>query len=308
MVYPVNITSVLTQDMMTYYERVFLARAEMELILKEGAQMRTHSKYSGETINFTQYQPMDISTTALTEASNPDACMLTASTVSVTLAEYGRTTITSKLHELTSIDANFKEAIAVVGQNMGETINALTGLQLASATAYFANSHNISNVSGGDVLCASSIREIVKTLELNKAPVYSDGYYLGKTNPYSKFSLLGDSTWIAAKEYSDVKDLYKGEMGELYQVRWLLNKQLASASGNAGAGACSTLMYYSYVHGRDAFGCFDLEGDQPKLYILANQTDSVNTTGRRSYISWAGAYACKILNSNWALVGKFPAA
>lgn len=44
-------TSTLTPEVMTYYEKVFLARAEYELILEEGAQKRTHPTGGGKTIN-----------------------------------------------------------------------------------------------------------------------------------------------------------------------------------------------------------------------------------------------------------------
>jgi hypothetical protein len=40
----VNYTTSLTQEVQTYYEKVFLARSEYELILKEGAQMRKSPK------------------------------------------------------------------------------------------------------------------------------------------------------------------------------------------------------------------------------------------------------------------------
>lgn len=302
-----NLTSSLTQEVMTYYEKVFLARAEYELVLKEGAQMRTHGKHSGRTINFTRVVPLAISTTPLAESSNPGSSQLTASTVSVTLSEYGVTTTTSKLLSLVSIDVNMKEKVEVVGQNMGEVINRLTRDQLDAGTAAFANGHDTSDVAAGDTLSASAIRGMIKTLETNKARPYKDGMFVGKTNPLSKYSLLGDSTWINSKTYSDVKGLYKGEMGELYQVRWLLNKDVASANGDSSTAACTVVMYYTYVHGADALGCFDLEGDQPKLYIY-NGIDATNTTGRATYISWAGSYASKLLNDDWALVGKFTAA
>ena len=301
-------TTSLPQDVMTYYERVFLKRAEYAMILKEGAQMRTHSKFSGKTINFTRYNPLTINATALSEASFPSPSTISASTVSVTLAEYGQTVITSKMHELVSIDANMKEQIELVGQNMGEVLNRVTRVAMDSATIYFPNSRNISTVTTADTLNACACRGMTQTLEIAKAQPYKDGFWIGKTNPQSKYTLLGDSTWINAKTYSDVKDLYKGEMGELYQIRWLLNKDVASANGNAGAAACSTVLYYSYVHGTDAFGCYDLEGDQPKLYILTNHSDSVDVTGRRSYVAWAGAYATTLLNSSWLLTGKFTAA
>lgn len=304
-----NTTATLSPEIMTYYEKVFLDRAQYELILKEGAQMRTHGQESGRTINFTRYNPLTINTTPLGEGCNPSLSNINASTVAVTLSEYGQSTQHSKLLSLVSIDANLKEKIELVGQNMGESLNQIVRNELGNGTSFYPNSHTSANVAAGDVLSASAIRQMVQTLEINKALTYQDGFFLGKTNPQSKYSLLGDTAWLNAKTYSDVKDLYKGEMGELYQVRWLLNKDVASAVGDASTAACTVVAYYTYVHGKNSFGCFDLDGDKPKLYIIpSGQIDSGNPAGRRTMISWAGTYATKLLNSNWVLVGKFTAA
>lgn len=303
----VNVTTVLTQEMMTYYEKVFLERAKVQLVNGQGAQSRNHPQNNGRTINFTRQVPLAISTTPLGEASNPSPCVITASTVSVTLSEYGAATIHSKLLSLTSIDQGMKEVVDSFGQNMGETINALDGLTLACGTAFFPNGHNVSTVTTGDVLNSSAIIYLVQQMELNRTLPYADGFYLGKTTIQNKVSLLKDTTWVNAKTYSDVKDLYKGEMGELYQVRWLLNGQTLSGNGNAGAAACTSVAYYSYVHGRDAFGRVNLEGDMPKLYITTG-ADSNNIAGRATYIAWAGTYASVLLNPDWAFVVKAVAA
>lgn len=301
----INITTVLTQEMMTYYEKVFLERAKVQIVNDEGAMKRNHPKNSGKTINFTRLSPLTINTTPLVEGSNPSASAVTASTVSVTLSDYGATTINSKLISLTSIDQGMEEMVGAFGQNMGETINAVVGNTLACATAFFNNGHNVSTVVAGDVLDASAVRHMVKTLEGNRALTYSDGFYMGKVTPQNKVTLLGDTTWVNAKTYSDVKGLYKGEIGELYQIRFLLNGQVVSGVGSASDAACTVVQYYTYVHGRDAFGTVNLEGDMPKLYIV-NSADSGNVAGRLTYISWAGSYASVLLNSNWALTGKFP--
>lgn len=300
-----NIATVLTQEVSTYYERVFLKRAEYEHVLKEGAQIRTHPDGEGHSVNFTRYTPLTIITTPLGEASNPVTCIITACTVTMTLSEYGLTVNTSRFLSLVSIDAGMKEKIALTGQNMGETLNRLVRAELGAGTSYYPNGHFVSSIAAGDVLDACNIRMMVRELELKKARKYPDGMYMGKTEPYSKYKLLGDSTWINAKTYSDVKDLYKGEMGELYQVRWLLNKDLASGIEAQSTASSAVNRYYTYVHGADSFGCYDLEKDQPKLYILPNLVDSNSPAGRISKISWAGSYATKILNSDWVLTARF---
>ena len=300
-------TTTLSPEVSTYYEKVFLARAEYELIMKEGAQIRTHPANEGRTVNFTRYNNLTVLTDPIGEASNPATCVINASTISMTLSEYGMITNHSKLLTLVGIDSGMKEKVELVGQNMGETIDQLTQAELVNGTSFYGNEHAVTSLASGDTLDACDIRLITKTLELAKANPYQDGLFVGKTNPISKYNLIGDSTWVNAKTYSDVKDLYKGEMGELYQVRWLLSKNVVSGTEATSVAASTVIRYYSYIHGRDAFGCYDLTKDKPRLYILPNAVDSNSPAGRVSYVSWAGTYASKILNSDWVITARHTA-
>lgn len=295
----------LPQEIQTYYEKVFLDRAQYELVAKEGGQLRTHPANSGRTVNFTRYQPLTVITSPLGESSNPVTCAITACTVALTLSEYGLTTITSKISSLISIDVGMKEKVSLMGQNMGETLNRLVLNELQNGTSYYPNGHNITSIAAGDVLDACNIRLMVQQLELNKAMPYKDGLFIGKTDPYSKYKLLGATEWVNAHTYSDVKGIYNGEMGELYQVRWLLNKDVLSGTEATSTVASTVNRFYTFVHGDNAFGTYDLEQDQPKLYILPNQVDSQSPAGRISVISWAGTFAAKLLNSNWCLSARF---
>jgi len=303
----VNTTSQLSPEVKTYYEKVFLARSEYALVLKEGGQVRTHPVNEGRTVNFTRYTPLGIVTTPLGEASNPVTCAITACTVAMTLSEYGMTTVHSKLNSLVSIDSGMKEKVELVGQNMGETLNRLVRAELENGTAYYPNGHDITSIAAGDVLDSCNIRMMVRQLELNNAMAYKDGMFIGKTDPYSKYKLLGDTAWLNSKYYSDVKKLYRGEMGELYQVRWLLNKDLSSGIEAVSTAASAVTRFYTYVHGDNAFGVYDLAQDKPKLYILPNLMDSNSPAGRISTVAWAGSYACQLLNSDWALSARFTA-
>lgn len=302
----VNTTTQLSPEVSTYYEKVFLDRAEYALVLKEGGQFRTHPVNEGRTVNFTRYEPMTIITDPLGEASNPVTCAITACTVSMTLSEYGLITVHSKLNSLVSIDSGMKEKVELVGQNMGETLNRLVRAELQSGgTAFYPNGHAVTTLAAGDVLDACNIRMIVRQLELAKAKPYKDGMFIGKTDPYSKYRLLSDTTWVNAHTYKDGKELYKGEMGELYQVRWLLNTDLSSGTEAAGSAASTVVRFYTYVHGDNSFGVYDLAQDKPKLYIQPNIVDSNSPVGRISLVSWAGSYATKVLNSNWVLAARF---
>jgi len=304
-----NISSgTLAPGVFTYYEKVFLARAEYELILKEGGQIRTHPANNGRSVNFTRMQPLTVVTSPLAEMSNPVVCALNLCTVTMTLSEFGMTTYTSRFASTISIDANMKEQIAVVGQNMGETLNKLVGEELQNGSSYYGNNHAVNNLAAGDTIDACDIRMLVQTMELNRAQKYPDGMFVAKTGPYSKANLLADTTWVAAHTYTDTKELYKGEMGELYGVRFLLNPLVFSGTEATSTAASTVVRFYTFIHGANAFGCYDLEKDQPKLYLLPNATDSNSPAGRLSVISWAGVYATKVLNSDWVISCRFTSA
>lgn len=303
-------TSTLSNEVKTYYDKVFLKRAEYELICKEGGQMRTHSQNEGKTIWFNRYTPLSSTPAncALSEGENPAVCSITAANVSAVLAEYGATIKISKFLSLTSIDKNNAEKIAVVGQHMGEVLNEIVRNELDNSTARYGNGSNVSTVATSDTLTGAELRRVVQLLEVAKAPTYEDSTFIGKFAPQTKTSLLLDSTWLNAKTYSDVRKLYNGEMGELFQVRCLLNKNPNSSSGAAGTSASGVTVYHNYIHGAEAFGCFDLEGDKPKLDIVTNSVDSGNPAGRFSLASWSGSYVAKMLNSAWSYVLKTPGA
>lgn len=288
-------TGTLSNEVKTFYDSTFLARAQYELLHGEGSQKNTHPKGEGKTIKFNRYQPLTVSTTPLTEGSNPSEVNITAESVTATLQEYGNTIKVSTLLRLTSIDKDMAEKVELMGQNMGETLDEVCREELfGSATVQLANGRTALNlITATDVFNAAEIKKAVRTLERNKAKPYKDGFYIGKVGPDTKFDLLSDSTWLNAKTYSDVKKLYKGEIGELLQVRFVnvINQKHETSTVE---------VYSNFIHGKNAFGEYDLAGDVPKLYIKnPNDGDTSNPANRYSTVSWAGSYVAKVLIADW---------
>jgi len=297
-------TSGLSQEMSTYYEKVFLARAEYEYIFNQGAQMRTQPANEGKTVVFTRHTPLATATTALTEGVNPAEVNLTATNVSATLSEYGNTVKISRFLSLTSIDANNKEKIEVVGQNMGETLDELTRNELfTGATTQLAGGKStLTDVAITDVLSVAELRKAVRTLKKNKARRFQDRIapWMGKVGPDTSYDLTTDSTFLSADIYDNgAEKLYNGELGKILGVRLIESpNQYESVNG----GTSSADIISNFIHGSDAFGCIDLVGDKPQLYIIPNtKIDSGNPAGRFSMVSWAASYVCKTLNANWLI-------
>lgn len=299
-----QVTTGLTQEMATYYEKVFLARAEYEYIFNQGAQMRTQPANEGKQVVFTRHTPLATATTALTEGVNPSEVNLTATNVSADLAEYGNTVKISRFLSLTSIDANNKEKIEVVGQNMGETLDEIVRNELfTGATAQLAGAKTaLTDVAITDVLSVAELRKAVRTLKVNKARRYQDRIapWIGKVGPYTSYDLTTDSTFLSADIYDNgAEKLYNGELGKILGVR-LIESPNQYESVNAGTSNAD--IFSNFVHGADAFGCIDLEGDKPQLFIIPHtKIDSGNPAGRFSTVSWAASFVAKTLNAGWVI-------
>lgn len=295
-----QLTTGLTQEMSTYYEKVFLARAEYEYIYSQGLQKRMQPANEGKTVVFTRHTPLATVTAALTEGVNPSEVNLTATNVSATLAEYGTTVKISRFLSETSIDTNNKEKIEVIGQNMGETLDELTRNELfTGATVQFAGAKAaLSDLSASNVLSVAELRKAVRTLKKNKARRYQDkvASWLGKLGPDTSYDLTSDATFISADIYDNgATKLYNGELGTILSVR-LIESPIQKTESS------TVTVYSNFVHGADAAGTIDLAADKPKIFIIpSSNIDSGNPAGRFSLVSWAGATVNKTLNATWLI-------
>lgn len=295
-------TATLSQLMQTYYDKLFISTAKHWLIHEQGAQMRPLPQGEGKVVYFQRYTPLALITAQLTEAANPTAVNLSATNVSGTVSEFGSYTKISKLLKLTAIDPKMEGAVEVMAQNAGESRDQMVrekGL-VASNTDQFAGAKSaLTDVAITDTLSASEIRKAVRTLKANKAMRYSDGYFLGKVSPYASYDLMGDTTWVNAHTYKDGAELYRGELGRLHGVRFI---ETTNWKETANGGASNADIIHTFVHGREAFGVTDLNGDEKKIYTKtpgANSTD--NPVDRFSTVGWAMSYVPVVLVSDWII-------
>lgn len=292
-----NTTLTLTGEMMTYLERVFLERSKAQTIHGEGAYEKKHAANSGKTVTWNRYTPLSTTGALLTEATNPSETNITGATVSATVAEYGKFDKISSLLYATSIDRAAKEKTEVISQNAGETIDSLIRDELATgATTQFAGGKaNLTAVGATDVLNSTELKKAVRTLKKNNALTYGDGYFLGKIGPDTSFDLMSDSVWVNAHTYKDGKELYKGEIGKLFQVRFL------EASSNQKNEASTATVYSNFIHGREAFGTVSLDESNYGLKIKTpSKSDTSNPLDMFLTIGWkADGFVAKTLNSSW---------
>lgn len=305
----------LTSPMQIFYDRVFLDRAKIELRHDFGAQVRNVPMNSGKTVYFTRFSPLAVITTALSEAANPTAVDMTATTVSATLADYGSYTTVGSLYSMTSIEEGLKEHVEVHGQNAGESIDQLIRTELSSGGTVLLPSTTsggaagsttaVSTIHTSDTLTGLEIRRAVRALKNNKAQKFDGGMFRGIIGAYTAMDLMGNSEWLDAHRYTTSDAIERGVVGKLHGVEFVeTNNQKYTLSAGFSTSATNVAnVYENFIFGKNAYGVVNLGSiSAPKVYVKnpgANSTD--NPIDQFSTIGWKMPFVAKVLNSNWII-------
>lgn len=285
-----------------YYDRVFLDRAKLMLSHDFGAQRKTIPANMGKQVIWNRFTPLAVATTALTEgSSNPSAVDMTTTQVSATMATYGNFTAVSDLFNLTSLDVNLKEHVEVHAQNCGETLDTLIRNELSTgATAQYVAAKLLSNIAATDVMTGAEIRKAVRTLKVNKAQRFDNGYYRGIISSFQAYDLYANTEWLnSISIYTDPTQLKAGIIGKLHGVEFVeTNNYAVSAAGASGAN-----VYQTFVFGKNAYGTVSLD-NQPgnRIYVKTpGPQDTSNPLDIYSTVGWKAFFAVKTLNATWVI-------
>jgi N4-gp56 family major capsid protein len=140
-----------------------------------------------------------------------------------------------------------------------------------------------------------TIRKAIRTLKNNKAKPLADGTFVAIVSPNSTFDLQNDNDWVNASQYAGSTQIFNGETGKIYGVRFI---ETPNAKVFAGAGASSIDVYSTIVVGRDAFGVVDVAGSGAVQNIIkphgsAGTADPLN---QRATTGWKALFTVKVLH------------
>ena len=241
----------LSAENKTFWDKALIVLAGPELVHDQFAQQRDIPAGSGKTIEFRQFDPLPEITAPLSEGVTPNGQALSVSAVSATVDQYGAYVTTSDVLDMTALDPIVNEATKLIARQAGETldtltrdiVNAGTNVLYAAGTgsaptsraglAYTSAASN-SNLTVGDVKLA------VRALKRQNAPKIR-GDYVAIIHPDVAFDLMKDPEWLTPRQYADPKDLYAGEIGKLYGVRFVENTRAKVFHAENLAGTVRTL-------------------------------------------------------------------
>ena len=283
-------SSGLTDEMKTYYSDYLIDNAIPKLVHDQFGQKHPIPKNGGKTIQFRKYSPLPKLTTPLQEGVTPDGQSLNMSTVEATVAQYGGYITLSDMLLLTAIDNNLVQATKLLGAQAGATLDTITREVLNGGTnAIFAGGKDArGDLDESSLLTVDDIKKAVRLLKNQNAEQIS-GSWVGIIHPDIAYDLTNDPAWKDVKTYSDPSDIYEGEIGKIFGVRFV---ETTESKIWAGAGAGGRAVYSTLILGDNAYGVTEISGGG--LEHIVKQLGSAGTADALNQRATAGWKAIKV--------------
>jgi N4-gp56 family major capsid protein len=282
--------------MQTYYDKKLLARLLPNLVHMKWAQKKPIPRNGGKTINFRRFSPLSHATTPLTEGVTPAGNTLTMTEIEATLAQYGDFLEFSDVLDLTAIDPVLDEAADLLGEQSAQTLDVITRDVLSAGTTvqYAGGKTSRATITTTDLLTVDEVRKAVRTLKRNNVKPLDGTNYVAVVEPGTTYDLQSDAKWQEPSQYSKAEQIWSGEIGRLYGVRFV---ETSYAKKFAGAGASGADVYGTLIFGRDAYGLSDVESSGAVKNIIkphgsGGTSDPLN---QRATSGWKSLFVVKIL-------------
>lgn len=276
----------MSPTMKDFYDTALLENARAAMVWEQFAkkQTTTHGKRA-EWRRFNTFAP---ATTPLVEAQAPTGKTFGMSTVTGELAQYGDFTTVSDVLELTAFDDVIYGATEEMGASMGETYDVLTRdmVSLGNSVLYAPNKGTDgedvavtarSGLNGTSRLTPKVVHNASTWLKKHRAPKIN-GYYIAVIHPSVAHDLIETEEWKEFQKYTTSDKIFKGEIGELYGVKFVESDTAKIIKTGNDA------IYLTQFFGKDAFGIIDLEGAGQEMIIhdkseIGGPIDQYSTIG-----------------------------
>lgn len=285
----------LSPEMKTFYSKYLIENVKPKLVHDQFGQTYPIPKNGGKTIEFRKYSPLPKATTPLTEGVTPSGRPLNVSTITSTVKQYGDYVPLTDILLLTAIDNNMIQALDLLGNQAGATLDTVTREILNGGTCVqYAQGQVTSRaaLSRDMKLTVKAVKLAARFLKKQYAPTI-DGSYVGIINQDIAFDLSEDPDWKDWNKYTTPEKMYNGELGKIANVRFVETSEakIFAKTGTAEAGGEKCDVYSTLILGSNAYGVTSVDGGG--LETIVKQLGSGGTSDPLNQRATAGWKAVK---------------
>ncbi len=307
----------------TYYDSLLIAILDPATRFLQFAERRPLPQGTGKVVVWNRVTRLGVPY-ALVEG-NPISAVkqLSTTNVSATIQQFGDALNISDLVQLVGIFDARKEAtmrlavqaaealdtiikFAVLDAPGGTRINGEVANYIKGSTSgYFTNSVDVVATASDPRLQASDVRRVATYLRGLNVPAYDGTDFVGVIHPNVEEDIFSDSKFENYHQYTTPDNIYSGELGRLWGVRFVRSTLAPISAGSSNGIAISvagvsTLAYGTVIFGKGFYGATELDGGV-KTYLTegADKMDPLNQT---TILGWKANFVSRVLNPSCGVV------
>lgn len=316
-----NVYTSLEDDTQTFYNRTLLVRAVPELVHDKFGQQKPIKSNSTRKQTFRRYNALAINIVPLIEGVTPLGKDMTKTDVTATLSQFGDFVTVTDVATWTSRDKVLTEAAQVLGEQSGQSLDAVWRDILVAGTSVFcatdsagATSTTRTDVDG--IMNSVLLRKIIRQLKGQNAKFFTKMIKASanvSTFPVraSYWSIIHTDVEYDAEEitgfhtvdtYSAQQNTMPSEVGAFRNLRMVTSTQAKIFLGGGGGPTATNKqtggkddVYASLVFGMNAYGIVPLSGHSLEN-IVTPPGGPGDPLKQRSTSGWKAMTTAVILN------------
>ena len=311
----INTTTSLSNQYQRFYSKMLLETAQHNLVYNQFAKKADLPRGLGsKTIRFFRRVAAASANVQTLVEGTPITVFtdLSYTPVDADLAQLGEAVKYSDLVGWTALLNVLKDGISLMGEDCALKADDVTLAVLAHQTtgATKRYSGGAANMAALVALSAANGKyastdglDAVTYLKIQKAPRIN-GVYIGIVGPQVARDLMRDATWVNASTYSAVRQLFRGEIGELDGIRYVEHTNPWGEIATEGTRDTSApVIWVSTFTGRDAYGVVELSGQSPfrPQVTIVDKADKADPLNQTLIAGWKAFYIAVMLNPAFAV-------
>lgn len=292
-----------------YYDRELLYRAKQNQCFYNAGQKKNLRARDGNTIRWRRFNALAVNTSTLVEGVTPTGTALSMTEVTATVAQYGQYGEVTDMMDLVGIDPVIEEAVAVFGQQAGESIDTVVAnIMSAGTSVMYATGSARATQAAANVITVALIRKAVRNLARNNTLRFSGGedassnsakgFYMAFLSPSATYDLKNDTEWKNMQQQVRPESLVDGSIGQVEKCQ-IIESTLTPIFTGQGSGGVD--VHGTMIMGMNAFGVVDV-GGTGKFKTFVKQVGSAGAADpldQRGTIGWKSTFVSKMLNDNF---------
>ena len=202
-----------------------------------------------------------VSGLTLTEGTTPTEGSWSMEQQEVSLTQIGEYIIMSDIVLQDSPVEIIANALSDIAMNVAAVADILVQDVIDAGTNVFYSGDATARttISSNDTFSSVNVSKAQATLLANNAKPYDGGMFMGVIHPHVLHDFrieTGTGAWLDANKYVTPEKIFKGEIGALSGVRFVVSPNLQYfADASNGSGSTGNIdVYPTYFFGKDAYG------------------------------------------------------